>query len=1315
MDPIILLRAARDNNGTITDFIYVEANEAAARYHGTSQSALIGSRLGEQFPPPKSSGLFAQYVSTVESGEALILNDYLVVGKRVDARRRLDIRVIAFGDELICSWRDVTNGDDLLVKFEFLAENASQIVFRLNLDLIIEWISPAVDSALGFGPDQLVGQSVLDLAHPEHVAILTKVLAFADDEVRDGIELQFRHANGHYRWVSATGRRIVDGAGANTYIVGTGRVTDIEHANRVALETSEVRYRLLADYALDVVFQTDVQGLFTWVSPSAQAVLGWTAEELIGTEIAVMCTPNELVNLRAARRRAARGEELVGFEFRVRTKSGNVRWMSAHVAPLRDSNEYVVGFVAGLRDTTEEISTRHALAASEARFRLLAENATDVVYEIDECGVVIWVSPSIEKVLGRAVTDVVGRPSIAMIHELDAAKWIDHRRRAIAGEEFETLEVRYFDGDGEVHWMASTARAIRDSAGLVVTEVVGLRNIDAEVTARNALIESQARYQLLAEHSSDVVLEIGDEHSVTWVSPSVTGVLGWRVDEVIGAQMSDLIAAEDRSAAITWMAPARRNERVAPREFRFLSGQGDPLWMAVTALAMVDEAGRVLTVVMSLRTVQSEVVSRRAVTTLSSGSRAMVRATNEIELLNRMCQVAVDDAGYRLAWYGKKISDDSCRVDVAAKSPRHSAYVDQLRVTWADEPLGRGPMGRAIRTGRSVIVNDLHSSAPFTPWRTSALASGLRSAVALPVSVDDEMDGALIVYAGELDAFDDFTLSVLEDLAAELGQGLKRLRDQDLLIQSLRGQQLLTSAIDQAGEAIVLCDPNSTIIYANPATLRSSGYEMDELLGMNPRIFNSGLQSPLFYQEMWARLRSGETWRGLLVNRRKSGEFYEEDTTISPIHASSGGLIAYVAVKHDLTSVRRLEAELSRGQIDRDSIVEVMREVHLASTVEGTADAFCEVAARLAGIDATALMLIDEHRDLRPVAFRGPLSINQALGTFTAFGEIQRAVDSSEGSTLLRLVANGQSANDEFVRAVLNEGVRGMVVAPLWWEQQLVGVLLFATTDDGIAEEFSNRLVYFEEMASYAASLVGDQALAKRRHWAVHDEVRGIIEHRRFTPVFQPIVNLTSGLTVGYEALTRFDDGRRPDLRFLDAHAVGLGSELESVCVETALDAARHLDETMYLSLNFSPEALLDGRAQRAVSSAQQRVVIELTEHVPIEDYAALRAAFDRIDGVLVAVDDFGAGYTSLHHILELRPNFVKMDTSIVRDIDTIHYRQAMAAGIFHFAQNVGMQIIAEGIETEAEAAALRTLSLTFGEGIFGQGFFFAQPEPLDP
>lgn len=126
------------------------------------------------------------------------------------------------------------------------------------------------------------------------------------------------------------------------------------------------------------------------------------------------------------------------------------------------------------------------------------------------------------------------------------------------------------------------------------------------------------------------------------------------------------------------------------------------------------------------------------------------------------------------------------------------------------------------------------------------------------------------------------------------------------------------------------------------------------------------------------------------------------------------------------------------------------------------------------------------------------------------------------------------------------------------------------------------------------------------------------------------------------------------------------------------------------------------------IGTTSRRLILELTEHVPIDDYAALREAIGKLGDVGIAVDDAGAGYSSLHHILELRPTFVKLDISLVRGIDADDLRQAMVAGIDYFALRSGCHLIAEGIESEGEAAALERLGVEFA-----QGYLFGRPQPV--
>jgi PAS domain S-box-containing protein len=232
----------------------------------------------------------------------------------------------------------------------------------------------------------------------------------------------------------------------------------------------------------------------------------------------------------------------------------------------------------------------------------------------------------------------------------------------------------------------------------------------------------------------------------------------------------------------------------------------------------------------------------------------------------------------------------------------------------------------------------------------------------------------------------------------------------------------------------------------------------------------------------------------------------------------------------------------------------------------------------------------------------------------------------------------------------------------------------------------------------------------RRSSAAARPEIERIIRERSFQPTFQPIVRIVSGSVVGHEGLTRFDDGSLPQERFAEASASGLGIELELATLVAVLEAARDLPGDGFLSVNVSPALLLDGnRLRQALAHPPRSLVLEITEWERVDDYAKLRAAISRIGIPLRwAIDDAGAGYASLRHILELRPQFVKLDRGLITGIALDPIRQALAAGLLHFSQALGTTLVAEGIETEAERLALDALGVSTG-----QGFLFGPPSPV--
>jgi EAL domain-containing protein (putative c-di-GMP-specific phosphodiesterase class I) len=225
--------------------------------------------------------------------------------------------------------------------------------------------------------------------------------------------------------------------------------------------------------------------------------------------------------------------------------------------------------------------------------------------------------------------------------------------------------------------------------------------------------------------------------------------------------------------------------------------------------------------------------------------------------------------------------------------------------------------------------------------------------------------------------------------------------------------------------------------------------------------------------------------------------------------------------------------------------------------------------------------------------------------------------------------------------------------------------------------------------------------------------IRTVLSDCALETVFQPVVALPDGRRVGYEALTRFPTWpqRGTEVFFVEATRLGLGLELESAAVESACRYLDDLDPDTWLSLNISPQHLLSSRMAALLESAPpDRVVIELTEHASVSDYDALsaRLAELRSGGFRIAVDDAGAGFSSLRHILRVQPEFIKLDIGLCRGIATDPARAAMARALVSFAAETGSAVVAEGIENGRDLAALRELGVHLG-----QGYFLGRPESL--
>ena len=268
------------------------------------------------------------------------------------------------------------------------------------------------------------------------------------------------------------------------------------------------------------------------------------------------------------------------------------------------------------------------------------------------------------------------------------------------------------------------------------------------------------------------------------------------------------------------------------------------------------------------------------------------------------------------------------------------------------------------------------------------------------------------------------------------------------------------------------------------------------------------------------------------------------------------------------------------------------------------------------------------------------------------------------------------------------------------------------TAGTELREALSERDLQFLELLEWR---VIHAATPPRPRGNLYDleRIAGIIDGDQLQMVLQPIIDLGSGQVVGYEALSRFQvlPRRSPDVWFAQAARVGLAVELEMKALHQSFALLETLDDDCFLSVNVSAPSLSSSALYMELGRVPaERIVLELTEHELIDDYDALNDAIAdlRARGFRVAVDDAGAGCAGYSHILQIAPDIIKLDQTIVRSIDQSSVNQEMAASIVALAGGLGAVVLAEGIETAAELDVVTRLGVQEG-----QGYLLGRPGPF--
>lgn len=304
------------------------------------------------------------------------------------------------------------------------------------------------------------------------------------------------------------------------------------------------------------------------------------------------------------------------------------------------------------------------------------------------------------------------------------------------------------------------------------------------------------------------------------------------------------------------------------------------------------------------------------------------------------------------------------------------------------------------------------------------------------------------------------------------------------------------------------------------------------------------------------------------------------------------------------------------------------------------------------------------------------------------FGVLAQVRQYAAGEYLPVMVLTGDISSESRNRALV-EGAQDFLTKPVDASEVVLR----------IANLLQTRQLYatLRYLTTVQTQPGGEQAEIRTR-------IESVLQQRSLTHVYQPIQDLNTGAIVGHEALARFPDHSfgGPDRWFADAFRVGLGVELEWAAASSAMRYFDTAPTDLFLTINMSAATVMRlAEKELCPPELWPRIVIELSENEPVEDYPALERALAplRSYGARLSADDLGSGYAGFRHLIRLLPDFIKLDISLITGIHRNHEKQALTSALVAFAYEVGAQVIAEGVEEPAELATLKKLGVPFGQG----------------
>ena len=885
--------------------------------------------------------------------------------------------------------------------------------------------------------------------------------------------------------------------------------------------------------------------------------------------------------------------------------------------------------------------------------------------------------------------------------------------------------------DALLRHLAAQRQMLRqhDTATLALVAILGLlvlfylyvahRRRDAAV---DALLGSESRLRAFVDSLPEVAFML-DRHgryiesfgngSASLASPAET-LVGRTVEEVFPADVSS------RFLAVIRQALAR--QRTQSYEYTLmLAGRSVVFDARVSPVPGSDRVVWVSWDVTARRRAEAHVQAlSRLYNFLSQVNQTIVWSTDEDELFERICRVAIEFGAYRFAWIMR--ADDSGTL--ALRASAGSAVADRAQLVSASSTDAGSVTAEVMRSGRLCRLSVLDGD---DAWMPAARAAGCMGYVGLPIRLDDRVIAVLGLIAREVDPEDEDEGRLLDEVMMDLSFAVRRLRDDRDRVRAEQSARLLAAALRSTRDGVVVTDLDGIVVTANEAFCELNGVDPATTEGCSLVSLLDVEGADGLYADIDRALRGGGFWQGEVAARRRNGEAWSGWLSCATVHGDDGRATHRVSVLTDITQARRTE-EMLHHLSQYDPLTDLPNRVLIQSRLMHAID----LAARRGTRVAVLFLDLDNFK-----------TINDGLG-HAAGDEVLAAVAQRLRARLRRQDTLGRQGSDEFVlllenidqpgeAALVAQGVFDNLSAPVRlasgqdiYLQASIGISLYP--DNGNSAE---DLIRDADAAMYQAKRSGRNTLRfytdaytdeATQRLSLETGLRRALANDEFELRFQPLVDLSDDTLIGAEVLVRLSataSVRASPSQFIPVmEANGLIVQLGERVRELACRQGRAWLDAGYrlgtLAVNLSVAEIRRGglelRIERLLGDTgfpAALLELEVTESSLMEQGEEARHFVDAIKrlGLRMAIDDFGTGYSSLAYLKRLPVNKLKIDRSFICDLPGDASAVELVDTIITLGHKLGMSVLAEGVENEGQRDLLRAHGCDAC-----QGYLYAEP-----